>query len=145
MLVSKTIPWQDRVIPEPNTGCLLWEGAAGSGGYGKVTRGGKQLRVTHLAWEERHGPVPEGAMVLHRCDVPACCNVEHLFLGNARDNARDMAAKGRVGGGPARQSLCKYGHALDVANTYIKPNGDRRCRECARLYLRQWYAKRRRA
>jgi hypothetical protein len=33
--------------------------------------------------------------VLHRCDIPACVNVEHLFLGTDQDNARDRAAKGR--------------------------------------------------
>lgn len=109
-----------------------------------MTRGGKQFRVTHLAWAERHGPVPKGRFVLHRCDVPACCNVDHLFLGSAADNARDMAAKGRVGGGAPRRTECKSGHPLDERNTYIKPNGDRRCRECARLYLRGWYAAKRR-
>lgn len=141
--MSIAIPWQDRVIPEPNSGCWLWDGAQASGGYGKVTRGGKQFRVTRLAWEERHGPIPLGLFVLHRCDVPACCNVDHLFLGTLRDNARDMAAKGRVGGGSPRQATCKYGHPFDAVNTYIKPNGDRRCRLCARLYLRQWHRARR--
>ena len=139
--MAQAIPWQDRVIPEPNSGCLLWEGACADGGYGKVTRGGKQFRVTHLAWEERNGPVPEGLFVLHRCDVPSCCNVEHLFLGTAGDNARDMAAKGRVGGGSPRKLTCKFGHFLDEETAYIKTNGDRRCRICARDYLRQWYSR----
>lgn len=34
-------------------------------------------------------------MVLHRCDTPACFNPEHLFIGTAADNNRDMTAKGR--------------------------------------------------
>lgn len=33
--------------------------------------------------------------MLHRCDTPACCNPSHLFLGTAKANHDDMAAKGR--------------------------------------------------
>lgn len=33
--------------------------------------------------------------ILHRCDVPACVNPDHLFLGTLQDNSLDMHAKGR--------------------------------------------------
>ena len=85
--------WQDRVIPEPNSGCWLWEGAQTTGGYGLVGRNGKLVYVHRLAWETTHGPIPKGLDVCHRCDVPACVNVGHLFLGTARDNALDMVTK----------------------------------------------------
>lgn len=42
-----------------------------------------------------NGPIPPKLGVLHRCDTPACCNLEHLFLGSQADNMRDASRKGR--------------------------------------------------
>lgn len=88
----------DRAIPEPNTGCLLWEGYRNRDGYGQVRNSGKIWLAHRYAWTQARGVIPPGLLVLHRCDTPSCVNVDHLFLGTHTDNMRDMASKSRSGG-----------------------------------------------
>ena len=77
--------------------CWLWLKCltAGPGGYGVFYVGRERYRAHRVAYELCLGPVPPGMLVLHRCDVPACVNPAHLFLGTHGDNMCDMQAKGR--------------------------------------------------
>ena len=81
------------------TGCLIWKASKSSGGYGAIKVNGNRLRAHRVAWELAKGPIPEGLCVLHRCDTPACVNVNHLFLGTHADNMRDRNSKGRASAG----------------------------------------------
>ena len=87
---------QKRSIPEPNSGCWLWDGAINSSGYGWMgfTRGGRAShRVSYEAYNERS--LLSCEHVLHRCDVRCCVNPDHLFLGDNAANVADRVAKGR--------------------------------------------------
>ena len=79
-----------------DSGCWIWNRAKSPAGYGIVRIDGRNWLVSRAAWSEANGPIPAGMYVLHRCDTPACVNVEHLFIGTQTDNMRDAANKGRV-------------------------------------------------
>lgn len=80
-----------------SNGCLLWQGAKARG-YGHVrVPGGRVVLAHRLAFALSKGPVPEGMVVLHTCDVPSCINPEHLRLGTQAENNRERGVKGRHG------------------------------------------------
>lgn len=85
---------------EDERGCWIWRGAKNEFGYGTIalrrrTKGAETQRVHRLMWEMHNGPIPEGQVVRHRCDVPACCNPLHLEVGTKKQNSRDMVERGR--------------------------------------------------
>jgi hypothetical protein len=81
--------WRD--LEHAPSGCWLYHGNR----YGNVKYKGHQISTHRLAWLLAYGPIPEGLFVLHHCDTPPCCRPDHLWLGTALDNMRDMIAKGR--------------------------------------------------
>ena len=81
------------------SGCIEWNGCLTPVGYGQLTINFPKRRRVYahrLVWELTNGPIPEGMMICHHCDNRKCVNVEHLFVGTAKDNAQDMAKKGRA-------------------------------------------------
>src|SRR5262245_37866332 len=96
---SRKLSLQQRLdqgsIVDPKTGCRLWTRAR-IGNYGNIRMDGRTLRAHRAAWIARHGPIPAGLVVCHRCDTPLCINPDHLFLGTHRENMIDMAMKIRA-------------------------------------------------
>jgi hypothetical protein len=130
-----------RVTVDAN-GCWIWPGAKNSKGYGSIgvrVEGRTKLQSTsvhRVMAMVRYGPIPAEALVCHTCDVRACCNPKHLYVGDHLTNARDAVARGRainpIAIANAAKTHCPAGHLYDNANTLSRQRGGRRSRNCKR-------------
>lgn len=91
--ISKKISFTDG-------GCVEWTGAKNDSGYGVLFRKNsegisKQVFAHRVAYTIFKGPIPDGQIVMHRCDNPLCINPSHLDVGTDADNHLDKCMKGR--------------------------------------------------
>ncbi len=79
------------------TECWLWLGTKPAFGHGQFVCQGSVVYAHRFAWEQYYGRIPDddNVCILHKCDVPACVNPAHLFMGTREDNVADMRRKGR--------------------------------------------------
>jgi hypothetical protein len=100
-------------------------------GYGKHFAKGKTIIAHRWAWEIVNGPIPDGLLVCHKCDVTSCVNPDHLFIGTQKENLKDCRDKGRWHGMNQfiKKTHCLRGHPLSGDNLYLH-RGKRHCRAC---------------
>lgn len=109
---------------DTNGGCWLWRAPNVSHGYGAYWDGKRSRRAHRASYEMVKGPIAPGMVLLHRCDVPACVNPDHLAVGTQADNIADALRKGRRARKPERERRVAKakppGHGLGTGRANAK-------------------------
>lgn len=119
---------------DAETGCRIWAGRLDRDGYANYSGKG----AYRLAYSRFVGPIPDGMTVDHLCFNITCVEPSHLRLLTNLANARNRANRRQI----VPDDECVHGHRFDDLNTYVKPNGERQCRACARVNSRAYRARR---
>ena len=85
--------------------------------YPLIKIDGRHHTVHRIAYEAYVGPIPKGLFVCHICDNTRCHNPDHLFIGTASDNMRDMVSKKRNYTKPIDTSYDDRLRKLSTTNT----------------------------
>jgi hypothetical protein len=126
-------------IPEPNSGCWLWDKAVMSNGYGLIMTATGVRTAHRVSYEAFRGPIPEGLELDHKCRVRSCVNPNHLEAVTKLVNVR----RGLSGARNRQKTHCKNGHELSEENVLRDRDGGRHCRACSSLRLKQFRSRKR--
>jgi len=122
----------DQQTEVSESGCLLWRGTThGADGYGVFSYGGQSQVAHRYAWERKHGPIPDGLSVHHRCAVKQCVNPSHLELTTPQNHVLVLTQTSVCAKNKAK-THCVHGHPFDEVNTVYPNRGGRQCRTCNR-------------
>lgn len=94
-----------RVEPVTESGCWIWMGYVGTGGYAQVHIAGKHWRVHRYLYEQLVGPIPSGLEIDHVCRVKCCVNPAHIEPVTPSQNISRQRAS---------RTHCKRGHPLNT-------------------------------
>lgn len=77
------------------SGCWVWSGAKRNKRYGCITVDGVVTQAHRASYTAFVGEIPDGSVIRHLCDNPACVNPAHLSPGSQAENVADAICRGR--------------------------------------------------
>ena len=100
---------------ENENGCWNWLGNVSSKtGYGLIGHGGKTYLTHRLSYTFGVGEIPDGLMVLHKCDNRRCINPQHLYVGTHSKNMQDMARSNVLKGERNPKAILTEGDVVTI-------------------------------
>lgn len=89
------LPIAERVLArsalDGESGCRVWHGALGPGGYGTLTNEHGLPEGAHRAsFRSVNGDIPGGMVIHHKCANRLCINPEHLQMVTPIENTAEM-------------------------------------------------------
>jgi hypothetical protein len=125
--------YRKRIRVDDAKGCWLWLGAKTSKGRGNVKICGRAVSTHRFFFELLIGPVPSGMELHHKCEVPTCCNPDHLKVRTRLQHRRIHLERKYAN---REKTHCPRGHPFNQENTHVElRNGKfvrRRCKTCRR-------------
>lgn len=136
--IEPTLRFTRLYIPVPFSGCWLWTGWLNDDGYARFHLT-KTKTVFAYKWyyELKHGPIPDGLELDHKCRVRACVNDIHLEPVTHSENVKRGIAGDLMRARRALITHCPQGHPYSGDNLYIYTNANggkqRFCRTCSNV------------
>lgn len=117
--IPKGLPIKQRFMThvkkeDRDNGCWLWTGGLFHKGYGIFNEGGRSGSAHRYAWRLFRGEIPKSMCICHTCDVRNCVNPDHLWIGTAKENTRDMYHKKR------QRQIIRYGENNPSSKLTVK-------------------------
>lgn len=124
--------FEAKYVPEPNSGCWMWDGTLTEDGYGKLSYGRGHTSAHRLSVRLSGREIPDKMHVDHLCRTRCCVNPDHLEVVTHQENVRRGEA-GKVAAALQRaKTHCPQGHEYTADNLRAAKDG-RLCKACHRI------------
>ena len=121
--------FMNKVFPEPNSGCWLWDAYVSKNGYGRFGIGRTVYEAHRISYKLFKGEIPEGMCVDHMCRVRSCVNPSHLRLLTREENVRIQVNANSM------KTVCKEGH------NFTADGNRRKCKICQAAASKRYRAR----
>lgn len=140
LIISELTPiniknFMSKVIQSRN--CWVWTGYKLKG-YGRFGLNDKIFYAHRVSYELFIGEIPKGLQLDHLCRNTLCVNPYHLEPVTNQENCKRGLTGKKTGLYQKSKTHCPQGHEYSKENTYIRPNGKRCCRICARIKVKKY-------